>query len=318
MSLLIAINGAGDNWAVEPWRRRFRERLPELQIWINGIDTFDSEAVQYAATWRPQPGLLAGLKNLRVIFNLGAGVDALLADKTLPNVPVVRVADDDLTGRMTEYVVLHVLMHHRRMPMLMAAQRRGEWLAKDQWSARQVRVGMMGLGVLGLHAAAALLSLGFQVNGWSRSAKAVPGVKCFHGTGGLDAFLGNSDILVALLPLTPETRGILNAGLFNQLPRGGVLGAPILINAGRGGLQVETDILRCLDDGTLGGASLDVFETEPLPATSRLWSHPQVLITPHNAADSDPDSISGYVAQQILAHLAGKALVNVVDRATGY
>lgn len=318
MSLLLAIRGAGDNWAVSPWKARFQSRLPGHKVWIDGVDAYDPAEVRYAAVWKPQPGLLAGLKNLQVIFNLGAGVDALLEDATLPDLPLVRVANDDLTTRMTEYVVLHALMHHRRMPMLLDAQRRGEWLAKDQWAAKDVRVGLMGLGVLGQHSAAALRMIGFQVNGWSRSPRAVDGVRTFSGPDGFDAFLGVTDILVVLMPLTAETRGILDMRLFRKLARDGVVGAPVIINAGRGGLQVEADILAALDDGTLGGASLDVFETEPLPAGSRLWSHPKVIVTPHNAADSDPDAISEYIAGQLLAHMEGRPLKNVVDRTKGY
>ena len=163
-----------------------------------------------------------------------------------------------------------------------------------------------------------LRHLGFRVSGWSRSAKQIDGVECFHGGTQLDAFLRRTDILVCLLPLTPDTRHILNRGLFAKLNRNSPLGAPVLINAGRGGLQNEADILACLDDGTLGAASLDVFATEPLPADSPFWTHPKVVLTPHNAADTDPDEISKYVARQIERFEAGGALENVVDPARGY
>ncbi len=176
----------------------------------------------------------------------------------------------------------------------------------------------MGLGTLGANAALALRHLGFRVCGWSRSAKAIEGVECFHGHAQLDAFLGQTDILVCLLPLTPDTRHILNRGLFAKLNRKSPMGAPVLINAGRGGLQNEADILGCLDDGTLGAVSLDVFAQEPLPAESPFWSHPKVVLTPHNAADTDPDEISKYVARQIARFEAGGALENVVDPARGY
>jgi glyoxylate/hydroxypyruvate reductase A len=253
-----------------------------------------------------------------VIFNLGAGVDALMADPSLPKVPLVRVAVGDLTGRMTEYVVLHVLMHHRQELYLRASQREKRWAPKFQWPANAVSVGIMGLGTLGANAAQALRHLGFRVSGWSRSAKAIEGIECFHGNAQLDAFLGRTDILVCLLPLTPDTRHILNRGLFAKLNRDSPMGAPVLINAGRGGLQNEADILCCLDDGTLGAASLDVFAQEPLPAESPFWSHPKVVLTPHNAADTDPDEISKYVARQIARFEAGGALENVVDPVRGY
>jgi glyoxylate/hydroxypyruvate reductase A len=280
--------------------------------------TFDPADVRYAAVWKPGHGELAAFPNLRVIFNLGAGVDALMADKTLPNVPVVRVSFGDLTGRMIEYVVLHVLMHHRQELYARASQREKRWEPKFQWPASAISVGIMGLGTLGASAAKALLPFGFRVSGWSGSAKTIDGVTCFHGQAQLAPFLQRTDILVCLLPLTPETRHILNRRLFTQLHRKSPLGAPVVINAGRGGLQNEADILQCLDDGTLGAASLDVFADEPLPATSRFWTHPKVVLTPHNAADTDPEEISKYVARQIECFEAGEALENVVDLARGY
>jgi glyoxylate/hydroxypyruvate reductase A len=176
----------------------------------------------------------------------------------------------------------------------------------------------MGLGTLGANAAQALRQLGFGVSGWSRSTKAIDGVECFHGKAQLDAFLHRTDILVCLLPLTPDTRHILDRGLFARLNRNSPMGAPVLINAGRGGLQNQADILECLDDGTLGAASLDVFAEEPLPADSPFWTHPRVVLTPHNAADTDPDEISKYVARQIERFEAGGALENMVDPTRGY
>jgi glyoxylate/hydroxypyruvate reductase A len=181
-----------------------------------------------------------------------------------------------------------------------------------------VRVGVLGLGVLGRDAAAKLAAMGFDVAGWSRTPKPDAGVPAFHGEEGLGAFLARTDILVCLLPLTDETRGFLNRGLFGRLARDGRLGGPVLINAGRGGQQVEADILACLDDGTLHAATLDVFETEPLPADSALWAHPAVTVTPHNAAMSDPETIGRLVAEQIRRFEAGEPLRDVVDRRLGY
>jgi glyoxylate/hydroxypyruvate reductase A len=255
---------------------------------------------------------------LRVIFNLGAGVDALMADSSLPKVPLVRVAVADLTDRMAEYVVLHVLMHHRQELYLRASQRERRWQPKFQWPASAISVGIMGLGTLGANAAEVLARIGFRVAGWSGSPKQIDGIACFHGKAQLDAFLQRTDILVCLLPLTPDTRHILNRRLFAKLNRNSPLGAPVLINAGRGGLQNEADILACLDDGTLGGASLDVFADEPLPVDSPFWTHPKIVLTPHNAADTDPDEISKYVARQIERFEAGARLENVVDPARGY
>ena len=318
MSLLLIINGSGENWGPEPWLRRFRERLPDRRIEIADDQGPGVDGFRYAAVWKPAPGYLARCKGLEVIFNLGAGVDALLADTALPAAPLVRVVNEDLTKRMTEYVVLHCLMHHRRQRMLDAAQARAEWAAKDQWAASAVRVGILGMGELGCDAAEVLERIGFDVAGRSRTRKTVKGVKSFTGEAELPAFLARTDILVALVPLTPGTRGILNRRLFEGLARDGRLGAPVLINAGRGGLQNEADILACLDDGTLGAATLDVFHEEPLPPSSPFWRHPNVTVTPHNAADSDAEAISDYIVAQIRDFEAGKPLRNVVDRTRGY
>ena len=317
-ALALLVHGGTENWSPQRWKNRFHEVCAGRRVLQLPDAAFDPAEVHYAAVWKPHPGELAAFPNLRVIFNLGAGVDALMADASLPDVPLVRVAVDDLTERMTEYVVLHVLMHHRQELYLRESQRAKRWAPKPQWAAGAVTVGVMGLGTLGSDAADALRRIGFRVVGWSRSPRRIEGIDCFHGASGLEPFLSRTDILVSLLPLTPDTRHVLNRDLFTKLNRGSPLGAPVLINAGRGGLQNEQDILQCLDDGTLGGASLDVYATEPLPSDSRFWTHPKVVLTPHNAADTDPDEISKYVARQIERFEAGGALENVVDRERGY
>ena len=317
-ALALLINGGTENWSPERWKGRFDDVCRDRRVLLLPDAAFDPAEIHYAAVWKPAPGELAAFPNLRVIFNLGAGVDALMADSSLPKVPLVRVAVGDLTSRMTEYVVLHALMHHRQEIYLRACQREQRWQPRSQWPAGAVSVGVMGLGTLGADAAAALRRIGFRVAGWSRSIRRIDGIECFHGQPQLESFLQRTDILVCLLPLTPDTRHILNRGLFSKLNRASPLGAPVLINAGRGGLQNETDILSCLDDGTLGAASLDVFAMEPLPADSPFWSHPKVVLTPHNAADTDPDEISKYVARQIERFEAGGALENVVDPERGY
>jgi glyoxylate/hydroxypyruvate reductase A len=317
-ALALLIHGGTENWSPPRWRQRFLKACADRPVSLLPDDKIDPEEVHYAAVWKPMPGALAAFPNLRVIFNLGAGVDALVADRSLPNVPLVRVAVGDLTARMTEYIVLHVLMHHRQQLYLFDCQRRRQWQPRTQWAAGAIEVGIMGLGTLGQDAAQALRRLGFRVSGWSSSAKTIDGVTCFHGREGLEPFLRRTNILVCLLPLTPDTRHLLDRRVFAMLNRDSPLGAPVLINAGRGGLQVEPDILGCLNDGTLGAASLDVFETEPLPADSPLWSHPNVIVTPHNAADTDPDEISAYVARMIERFEQDGALENVVDLRRGY
>ncbi len=317
-ALALLIRGGTDNWSAERWKARFDEVCPDRRVLPMPGAGFDPAEVHYAAVWKPAPGELAAFPNLRVIFNLGAGVDAVLADRALPDVPLVRVAVDDLSRRMTEYVVLHVLMHHRQELYLRQSQRERRWAPKFQWAAGAIAVGIMGLGTLGAHAAQMLSQIGFRVAGWSRSPRDIAGLECFHGTARLEPFLRRTDILVCLLPLTPNTRHALNRDLFAKLNRTGPLGAPVVINAGRGGLQNEADILGSLDDGTLGAVSLDVFAPEPLPADSPFWTHPKVVLTPHNAADTDPDEISKYVARQIARFEAGGELENVVDRGRGY
>ena len=317
-ALALLITGGTENWAPGRWRERFKRVCPERPVALLPDDPIDPQSVRYAAVWKPKPGMLGDFPKLEVIFNLGAGVDAVVADLTLPPVPLVRVAVDDLTKRMTEYVVMHVLMHHRRQGYYAESQRSKIWAPKLQWAAGDLRVGIMGLGVLGRDAAEVLARLGFDVAGWSSTWKAIPGIKCFAGESQLGDFLARTDVLVCLLPLTPETRGILNRRTFSRLARGGKLGGPVVINAGRGGLQVEEDLLAALDDGTLLAATLDVFHTEPLPPESPFWTHPKVTLSPHNAADTDPDAISLYVAEQIARHERGEPLANVVDRKAGY
>lgn len=315
MSLLVAMTV----WHVEDWRARFQALLPELPI-VTLDEPFDRRAVHYVASWKHPEGSLAGLPNLAAIFSLGAGVDHLFADSRLPAVPVARIVDPDLTFRMSEYVVLHCLMLLRQQRRYARQQEAGLWEDdRNQPAAREIRVGILGLGELGQDAARKLQLIGFDVAGWSRSPKTIPGLATFSGDEGLDSFLARTDILVCLLPLTPETRGVLNRAMFARLARDGRLpGGPALINAGRGGLQVEADILAALEAGELGSAVLDVFETEPLPSHSPLWRHPAVTVTPHNAAMSAPETIAAQVAQQIRRLEAGEPLQNLVDPARGY
>jgi glyoxylate/hydroxypyruvate reductase A len=314
MTLLVAITG----WQVEPWADRFRRLLPERKIVVLD-EPFDRRAVDFAVAWKHPPGSLAGLPHLEAVFSLGAGVDHLLSDPKLPDVPIARVVDSDLTDRMSEYVVMHCLMLLRQRKRYAEQQTQRLWLDdKDQRAAADLRVGIMGMGVLGKDAATKLRVMGFDVAGWSRSGATVDGVRGFAGEAELPAFLARTDVLVVLLPLTPETRGIVNGRLLDGLARDGAAGGPALINAGRGGLQIEADILDRLDRGVLSHAVLDVFETEPLPVESRLWTHPGVTVTPHNAAMSDPDAIGRLVVRQIRRLEAGGALENVVDPRRGY
>ena len=319
-ALLVATKG----WDVERWASRVRPLLPEhpvLSTERSGVYTGSDSAladVHYILAWKPLQETIDRLPKLRVIFSLGAGVDHVFALPRIPDVPIVRIVDPDLTGRMTEYVVWQVLNHLRRGPAYASLQRRHLWRDLEPPAAREATVGIMGLGVMGSAAADALLRLGLRVRGWSRSPKTLPGIEVFSGPGGLDPFLGGTDILVALLPLTPETTGLIDGGVLKKLRRNGPLGGPILINAGRGGSHVEGDIAEALRDGTLAGASLDVFEREPLPADSPLWDCENLVITPHVASVSDPDALAGQIAGQIRSFERGEPLRNRVDRERGY
>jgi glyoxylate/hydroxypyruvate reductase A len=315
MALLIACSSRADQFAAE-----MRALDPHLGVRI-APDIGKAEDIDTALVWQPPTGLLATLPNLRLIVSVGAGVDALLQDPTLPDAPLVRFVDPDLTGRMAEYIALGVLYHHRRMGEFRELQARKLWRYLPEPAAREVRVGLMGLGVLGSAAARALKPFGYRLRGWSRTSKAIDGVACFGGPAALDAFLAETDILAVLLPLTRETRGILNRDLFRKLSPSGrspLLPGPVLINAGRGGLQVDADIAAALEAGDIYAASLDVFETEPLPVASPLWQHPRVVITPHNAAESAPAAIARYALRQMHACKKGAALENLVDRHRGY
>ncbi len=314
MSLLLAVS----DWDPTSWRRRLETLLPSHSVAMLD-EPFDRGAIRYALSWRHPPGALANLPNLQAIFSLGAGVDHLFADPALPDRPIVRVVDPDLTDRMSEWVVMHALVHLRQLRRYERQSQERVWADDDgQPKAAEVHVGLLGLGVLGTDAATKLRSIGFTVAGWSASQKSLPGVECFSGADGLKRLLAKTDMLVVLLPLTEATCGLIDASLIARLKQGGRLGGPILINAGRGGLQVEADILAALDSGVLKGASLDVFEREPLPADSRLWAHPAVYVSPHNAATAMPETILPTIVRQIEAYEHGEPLTRLVDRRRGY
>jgi len=297
---------------------RWHELLSARREVVLEPDGASDNSIDYAVVWKQRPMLLSELPNLKVIFSVGAGVDHILLDQHLPDVPIVRVVAANLTLRMSEYVLWRVLDHHRQGVLYRAQQERKVWFEPPQPSAGRIAVGVMGLGELGHAAARLLIAAGFRVNGWSRTRKDLAGIAGFHGEDGLAPFLAATDMLVVLLPLTPETRGIIDYPLLGKLRRDNPLGGAMLINAGRGLLQKDDDIHRALEDGTLKEASLDVFESEPLPPASPLWSHPRVFVTPHAAASSNPEHLVGPMLEQMDAFERGEKLRHVVDRHAGY
>jgi glyoxylate/hydroxypyruvate reductase len=313
-AILIAVDGPHAG----AWADAFRAHSDGRPVRVWPHDIGDSPEIGIACVWRAPKGLLANLPNLRLVVSLAAGVDHLFSDPSLPDVPIIRATHPDLSMRVTEYVVLHTLRYHRRQPLYDAQQRERVWKEHPQSAASEVSVGVMGLGVIGSEAARVLARIGFKVAGWGASPKSIDGVDVFHGRAGLDAFLARTEILISLLPLTDDTRGILNRALFAKLKRDGAAGGAFLINAGRGGLQIDADILAALDDGTLAGATLDVFPQEPLPHESRMWSHPKVTVTPHNAGDVLPGFLAADVMVQIARLERGEPLLHVVDRKRGY
>ena len=299
--------------ATERWRPLLGALLPEHEIryWP---EIGDRAAIKYALVWQPEPGLLATLPNLKLIFGLGAGIDHLLRDPDLPkHVPIVRLVDPYMTDAMSEYVVLSVLRLHRQDLDYLATQRAGLWLEREQKNAAERPVGILGFGTLGRDAGRKLKALGFPVAGWSRGAQRVAGFETHAGPDGLDALLARSEILVCLLPLTAETTGILNTRTFARLP----LGAG-LVNAGRGGHLVEGDLIPALDAGHLSGAVLDVVCQEPLPPDHPFWRHNRIILTPHIAAETHPPTAAPIIGEAIHRFEAGLPVPNVVDLARGY
>lgn len=294
------------------WGQHLAAAIPgmETRQWP---DVGDPAQIGYVGAWTLPEGLLDGLPNLRFLLSVGAGVDQLDLSVVPEGLPVLRMVDPALAEGMTEYVTAGVLSLHRDLHHYRAAARQGEWTHRPQVRAADRRVGVLGMGMLGQSALSALAPFGFRLSGWARSRHDLPGVDCFAGQEELRAFLRDLDILVCLLPLTPETRGILNADLFSALPRGASI-----LNAGRGGHLVEADLLAALDAGQIDAAILDVFETEPLPADHPFWRHPAIEVTPHIASATLPASSAKVVVEAVQADLAGHPLPGRIDPAAKY
>jgi len=295
------------------WRSELQKHFPGLVMRVFP-EIGDPTEIDAALVWKPKAGLLASLPNLKLIVSLGAGVDHLLADPTLPrHVPIARLVDPYMTEAMSEYVLTQVLRLHRQDFLYQAQQRERVWRELTQPNAAQRRIGVLGLGEFGSDAARKLAVLGFKVAGWSRSERRLPGIESFNGPDGLLALARRSDILVCLLPLTPETEGILNARLFAALPKGASL-----VNAARGAHLVEADLLAALESGQLAAAVLDVFQQEPLPPEHPFWTHPRIVVTPHTAAATHAPTAAPGVGENLRRLAEGRPLINLVDPARGY
>lgn len=295
------------------WAEAMRAIDPTLDIRIHPQSGNPAD-IEAAVVAKPPPGLLQSFPNLKLIHAFGAGVDAILADKTLPrSVPLARVVDDRLTMAMTEYVLLHVLRFHRQVETMAMNQRNRTWKWLPPVDAAERVIGIMGMGALGTAVAEKLRPFGFQLVSWSRGLKAVDGVTSFHGDEHLDSFLRLCNVLICLLPLTPQTRGIISRRTLSLLPKGAYI-----INAGRGGHVVEADLLHALDSEWLSGATLDVFDEEPLRDNHPFWTHPKVTVTPHNAADSIPAHVAPQIVDNIQRMMKGQPLLRLVDYARGY
>ena len=294
------------------WEKAIHKVLPDYQLRI-WPEVGPREDVEYALVWQPPPGEMKTYPNLKAIFSIGAGIDHLSSDPELPDLPVVRMVEPGLTAGMSEFVAMTTLMHHRFMIDYALLRRDRVWSEITQVAAAARRVSMLGLGVLGCDALGKLKPFGFDLAGWSRSPKQIDGVACYHGDQGLRDMLARSDILICLLPLTAETRGILNGDNFALMPKGAAV-----INVGRGGHLIEADLLAALDSGQLSGATLDVFEREPLPQGHPFWDHPRIVVTPHVASMTLADTAAQAVADNIARFERGEPLLNVVDFARGY
>ncbi len=301
------------NDGIERWLPSLRRVVPEIE-WRVAPDLGDIAEIEAALVWRPPAGWLASLPNLKLILSQGAGVDHILVDPLLPrHVPIIRLIDPYMTRSMVEYVIFQVLRLHLKEPDFRRQQQERVWRQLVPPSASHRRVGILGLGELGAACAATLLGLGFQVSGWSRTPKQLPGVTSYSGRAEFDAFLADAEILVCLVPLTDETRGILGQATFDRMPMGAGL-----INAGRGGHLVEADLLAALDSGRIGDAVLDVFGTEPLPAEHPFWTHPRIVVTPHVAALTNPDTAAEVIGANLRRLAAGDAFADRIDPDIGY
>jgi glyoxylate/hydroxypyruvate reductase len=294
------------------WRRALLAELPELDFRV-APETGNPDDVRYVLAWKPPAGFFAPFRNLRLVVNLGSGVDSLVGRDDLPEVPITRLSDAGMVSLMTSYVLFAVIRYARDIHVFERMQRRGEWHYIHPRALSTFCIGILGLGELGGAAATALAGVGFDVRGWSRTSKSIVGVKCTAGLDNLDAFLAECDMVVIMLPITPETRGLLDARRLALLPRGAKL-----INASRGDIIDEPALIDALRSGQIGEATLDVFAVEPLLAGHPFWSMENVLVTPHLASITVPEDAAKDVAESIRRVRSGAPPLHLVDPRRGY
>lgn len=294
------------------WRRALLAELPDLDFRI-APEIGRPDEVRYVLAWKPPPGFFAPFRNLRLVVNLGSGVDSLVGRDDLPEVPISRLSDAGMVALMTSYVLFAVIRYARDVHHFERAQRRGEWRYIHPRALNTFRVGILGLGELGGAAAKALAGLGFDVRGWARTPKSIPGVACAAGIESLDRFLGECDMLVVMLPITAATRGLIDGRRLALLPRGAKL-----INVSRGAVVDEPALIEALRSGQVGEATLDVFAVEPLPAGHPFWTMDNVLVTPHLASITVPEDAARDVAESIRRVRSGAPPLHLVDPRRGY
>jgi glyoxylate/hydroxypyruvate reductase len=310
MSIRIVVQSTGID-VVPAIIAELRTHKPEwlYDAWPNNI------VASYAIVWKPPKELFELNAQLKGAINYGAGVDAILSMDSVPlHIPIIRLEDAGMAQQMAEYALYGVIHHHRHMQEYAAQQRERVWMQhEDRANLQRAVVGVMGLGEMGGHVARKIAAFGYEVRGWSKSKRAIEGVKCFAGSDQFHEFLSGTNVLVCMLPLTEETRGVIKAQTLAKLPRGS-----FLVNAGRGAHMVEADVLAALDRGQLAGALLDVFATEPLPEDNPLWSHPNVIVTPHIAATTPIRDACAQIVDKIERMERGELVSGIVDRNIGY
>ncbi|MBD2544862.1 2-hydroxyacid dehydrogenase [Planktothricoides raciborskii] len=292
---------------------QLKQRQPDinLRVWP---ECGNLEDIEIVLAWQPPLGVMQNLPNLKLIISLGASVDRILVDPNLPDqIPIVRLVSRGKTLQMAQYVILAVLLFQRRFIDDQQLQRSRQWEYLSVPDAISFTVGILGLGFFGSTVATKLAAIGFPVRGWSRNSQQIEGVESFYGDEQFELFLSQCRAIVCVLPVTSETKGILSNETFSALPQGAYL-----INVGRGKHLVETDLLSALDSGQIAGACLDVFNTEPLPHDHPFWSHPRIIVTPHIAAEGQPDDVADFILETIAIYKTGQPLKYLVERNRGY